>query len=137
MSAIQFFVIGKPEPQGSSRAFMVKGKPVITSANKNLKDWRTIIQLAAMEHAVMLDGPVAVYLVFVLPRPVSLPKKVHYHTKRPDIDKLARAALDALTGVFFKDDSQVTNLNVGKMYAGGLFPFPGVEIFVEPLGGDR
>lgn len=124
---VTFFVHGKPEPQGSSRAFMAGGRPIITSANKNLKDWRTIVALTAANHAHMFDGPVEVVLRFHLPRPVSLPKKITSHTKRPDVDKLARAALDALTGVFFKDDSQVIALEAYKDYAD---PFPGVDITV-------
>lgn len=126
---VTFFVHGKAEPQGSSRAFMAGGRPIITSANKNLKDWRTIVQLAAMEHAHMFDGPVEVVLHFHLPRPVSLPKKVTHNVKRPDVDKLARAILDALTGQFFKDDSQVVALEAYKHYAD---PFIGVDITVRP-----
>jgi crossover junction endodeoxyribonuclease RusA len=125
---VSFFVNGKPEPQGSTRAFMVAGKPIITSANKNLKDWRTIVQLAAMAHAHMIEGPVEVVLRFYLPRPVSLPKKVIHNVKRPDVDKLARSILDALTGVFFKDDSQVVALEAYKGYAD---PFIGVDITVR------
>ena len=33
---------------------------------------------------------------------------------RGDVDKLARAALDALTGVVYADDEQVTTLLAGK-----------------------
>lgn len=128
--SVSFFVNGTPAPQGSSRAFMAGGKPVITSANKNLKDWRTLVALAGMEHAKMLDGPVAVTLRFYLPRPVSLPKKTVEHTKRPDVDKLARAVLDSLTGLFFKDDSQVVRLLASKHYAD---PFCGVDISVREI----
>lgn len=127
--SVRFFVNGKPEPQGSSRAFVVGGKPVITSANRNLKDWRTIVQLTAAQHAQMFDGPVEVILHFYLPRPISLPKKVTRHTKRPDVDKLARSVLDSLTGVMFKDDSQVVALEAYKDYAD---PFIGVEVYVGP-----
>lgn len=127
--SVLFFVNGKPQPQGSTRAFMTGGKPVITSANKNLKDWRTLVALTAMGHAKMYDGPVEVILHFYLPRPASLPKKVTKHVKRPDIDKLARACLDSLTGVFFKDDSQVVALECYKDYAK---PFCGVEVYVGP-----
>ena len=126
--AITFFVHGKAEPQGSTRAFIVAGKPIITSANKNLKDWRTIVQLAAMNHAHMFDGAVEVVLHFHLPRPASLPKKVTHNVKRPDVDKLARACLDAMTGVFFKDDSQVVALEAYKHYAD---PFIGVKVTVS------
>ena len=35
---------------------------------------------------------------------------------KPDVDKLARAGLDAMTGVVFSDDAQVTEALVGKVY---------------------
>jgi Holliday junction resolvase RusA-like endonuclease len=35
---------------------------------------------------------------------------------KPDIDKLARAVLDCLSGTVIKDDSQVVILNVRKEY---------------------
>lgn len=40
---------------------------------------------------------------------------------RPDLDKLVRAILDAMTGLAFQDDGQVVALNAGKEYgnAGG------------------
>ena len=37
-------------------------------------------------------------------------------TVMPDVDKLARAALDALTGIVFKDDSQINRLIAVKGY---------------------
>ena len=37
-------------------------------------------------------------------------------TMAPDLDKLARAVLDALTGLAFDDDAQVTILNCEKRY---------------------
>lgn len=43
---------------------------------------------------------------------------------RPDLDKLIRAVLDAMTGVAFVDDAQVVALNVGKEYGNAA----GVEL---------
>jgi Holliday junction resolvase RusA-like endonuclease len=37
--------------------------------------------------------------------------------RRPDIDKLARSILDALTGLVWRDDGQVVILDVAKRYA--------------------
>jgi len=37
-------------------------------------------------------------------------------TRPPDIDKIARALLDALTGVAYADDAQVTELVISKAY---------------------
>ena len=63
-----------------------------------------------------------------MPRPKSAPKRsTPAAIKRPDIDKLARAVLDALTGVWLEDDSHVVCLRATKRIAlpGEL---PGVAI---------
>ena len=41
--ALNFTVYCHPEPQGSSKAFVVAGKARITSDNKNLKPYRQTI----------------------------------------------------------------------------------------------
>ena len=112
-----FFVHGLPVPQGSSRAFVVNGRAVVTSANRNLKDWRNLVSLRAQEFAKMHEGAIGIELQFFLPRPASLPKKVLHHMKKPDLDKLIRACLDSMTGIMFKDDSQVTSIQASKEYA--------------------
>lgn len=38
-------------------------------------------------------------------------------TKKPDIDNIAKIVLDALNKLAFKDDNQITKLNVEKMYS--------------------
>lgn len=74
---------------------------------------------------------VYVWIAFYMPRPASLPKRQTDMVKRPDIDKLGRACLDALTDVCFEDDSQVINLYMYKRYAGTLLtPEPGAHIEV-------
>lgn len=37
--------------------------------------------------------------------------------KKPDIDNIAKIVLDALNKLAFKDDNQITKLNVEKMYS--------------------
>lgn len=123
-----FVVRGIPVPQGSMRAFLPKGtkRPVVVHGKpKELSSWRHDIQHEAARSAKEVgllsptSGPVEVYLRFYLRVPKSLPKtKKKRPTKRPDIDKLARSALDALTGVIFEDDSQVCKLAATKSYAG-------------------
>ena len=118
MTVFEFFVPGEPKPKGSMRAFMVAGKPVLTSDNASLKDWHACVSgsLFALAGKSMLDGPVRVHLNFYLPKPKK-PKHAAHITK-PDLDKIVRATLDPLTGVLFKDDSQVTALWTTKEYAG-------------------
>lgn len=38
-------------------------------------------------------------------------------TKKPDSDNIAKSILDALNGIAYKDDSQIVELTVKKLYA--------------------
>lgn len=38
------------------------------------------------------------------------------YTKKPDVDNIAKAILDSLNGLAYKDDSQVSELTVLKIY---------------------
>ena len=39
------------------------------------------------------------------------------YTKKPDCDNIAKAVLDALNGIAYKDDRQITSLWIGKHYS--------------------
>lgn len=136
---ISFFVPGIPRPQGSKRAInhRTTGRPiVIESGGRPLVDWRGDIKreaIEAMGDDTPLDGPVGIWLGFRLPRPKSHPKtKITYPISRPDIDKLTRAVLDALTAVCYRDDAQITELLVFKEWA---VDQPGVRVKVANLAG--
>lgn len=138
---LSFCVFGIAQPKGSARAFMPKGAkfPVVTSDNPNLKAWENTIRGELQRVMKQTDGgtlaaiftaPVAVGLRFHLPRPKSR-KKAKYPTTKPDVDKLARAAIDALSGVAFKDDNQVVAVQARKVYAEGAAK---VEIIIDSWG---
>jgi crossover junction endodeoxyribonuclease RusA len=121
--SITFTVPGTPAPQGSKRAFRNRHSDRIqlVESSKTVGPWRERVALAAHSAAGgrnLLDGPITVLIDFVMPRPKSAPKtRTPAAVKRPDVDKLARACLDALTSVIFVDDAQVTNLHVTKRLA--------------------
>lgn len=75
-------------------------------------------------------GPTTVCVTFRFDRPKSLPKRVQAHLRKPDLDKLTRAVLDALTPVAWPDDAVVVSLVARKLYAlpGEL---PGALIVIE------
>lgn len=60
-----------------------------------------------------------------MPIPKSTPKSrkeamfegIIKHTKRPDVDNMAKAVLDALNGIAWEDDSQIARLSITKEYA--------------------
>lgn len=129
--SITFDVAGEPKPQGSKRAFVTKhGKAVLVeSAGEPLKDWRTTVTVIASNEIrrqtwTTVDGPVSVTLNFRMKEPAR--PKHPTPAVRPDLDKLVRAVLDALTSAgVWMDDSQVVNLTATKTYGQ-----PGVEVTV-------
>lgn len=138
---ISFTVWGTAQPKGSARAFVPKGwkRPIVTSDNPSLKAWeglvrgelqRVMAEFDTTAKAMLFDAPISVTLAFYLPRPKSAPRKVIYPTKRPDLDKCVRSTIDALSGVAFKDDTQVVAIAATKHYADGAAH---VAITVEPF----
>ena len=74
------------------------------------------------------EGPLWVQLRFNMRRPNShyrSGKYSHilkddapeYHVTKPDSDNLIKFVCDALNGVFYKDDSQITRIQAVKVYA--------------------
>ena len=133
---VMFRVAAIPQPKGSTKAFARRGggRPIVTSDNTKLKPWAQLVAQVAQQHVPALHpAGVRVTLDFVLPRPKSHPKRrTKPHCAKPDVDKLARGVLDALTGIAWGDDSQVTSLLATKRYARELEQ-PGVLV---SLGSD-
>ena len=115
-----YTITGNPVPQGRARAFTRPGmKGVRFYDPAQSKDWKSIIRFSVLRQDPerIIDGPVAVKAVFYLKRPVSLPRKVVFHTKKPDLDNLLKAVKDALKGICWTDDSQVVETTCRKDYA--------------------
>jgi len=120
-----FTVYAKPQPQGSIRAFMIGGKPRLTSDNKKLKPYRTSVAEGAMYYLgdrgidkpmAKQHEPVSIVFDFYLEKPKSMSKKRIRHTVKPDLDKLCRATFDSLKGVILHDDSIICDLSARKHY---------------------
>jgi Holliday junction resolvase RusA-like endonuclease len=132
---IRIDVLGTPAPKGSSRAFFKAGmkRAVIVKDNsERQKAWDGAVRQAALEvlgelaEPVYVERPLVVTIEFRMARPAG-----HWHpTKgglkpsappaprgKPDIDKLARTTLDALTGLAFDDDARIVDLITRKRYA--------------------
>lgn len=74
----------------------------------------TQVMRAAMRGRVMLDEPIVVVCHAVLPRPSSAPKRspgaIEAHTAPEDVDNIAKLAMDAASGVLYRDDHRVVGL---------------------------
>lgn len=126
MTLVSFLVVGEAVPQGSAKAFVVDGKARITHDNAATKEWRRRVRdraETALEGRPVLTGAVAIRLEIAFARPSTHFGKRGlrstarpYPSVRPDLDKLERAVLDALTGVAYRDDGQVVQISASKKY---------------------
>ncbi len=154
MTTISFSVFGEPKPQGSKRVVPIYSKagPVIRDGrvltrcvndNPKLGEWRQEIAHAArMAYSgPLLCGPLQVAMTFVRPRPSShfgsgrnaatlKPSSPDWPIARPDVLKLARAVEDSLSGVIYRDDSQIVDERLTKIF-GDCFR---VDVAVIELG---
>lgn len=87
-----------------------------------------------------LEGPLGLEFIAGMPIPASTSKRDREamlrgdiaHTKKPDLDNMAKQLKDAMTRAgFWHDDRQVVSLRCTKRYAA----VPGWEVAVYPLGG--
>lgn len=117
-------VSGIPAGQGNLRRSKGGG---LYESGKATRPWRLAIAATVAEFRgdePITREPVAMACRFTFIRPMSHTKKLGGLVKgapwamvrNPDLDKLARAVLDSLTGVLYGDDSQVVQLHLFKSY---------------------
>lgn len=128
MTAVQFTVLGVAAPQGSKTRTKWGS---MREDNPRTMPWRqevAAVAKKAMGGMDLLLGPVRLTVECLFPRPKS-----HYRTgkraadlkanapgwvhTKPDLSKLVRAIEDAMTGIVFRDDSQVCETHSRKTYS--------------------
>lgn len=123
---------GNPAPGGSKRGFYIaklKRVVITDAAGEKNKNWRACCAMAARSQysGEPLQGPLAVSMVFTMPRPQShygsgrnagvlKPNAPTLHTSTPDALKLARSTEDALSKIVWADDKQTALLSIEKRY---------------------
>jgi crossover junction endodeoxyribonuclease RusA len=123
---LRFTVYGDPATKGNLRRSPNGG---MYESNPRLALWRQKVAAAAgeaMGARPLYDEGLRLTLRYVLVRPaghwttkgeLSAEGRRHpYPDRKPDLDKLTRAVLDALTHVVWRDDARVVQLEVGKSY---------------------
>jgi Holliday junction resolvase RusA-like endonuclease len=100
--------VAKGRPRWDRRGFMVT--PALTRRFE-----RDVARAAAAyKPPSPLTGPLRVCLRFVFKPPVKWARD--HHTIKPDCSNLAKGVEDALNGIFWSDDSVITDLRVMKLY---------------------
>ena len=126
MNKLKFSV--KIKPKGKDRPrFRRIGNYVTTYTTKATKDYEETIKKAFLEQCEgQYDkeymGPIkmSIWALFEPPKSYSKKKKMELfdtpHLKKPDADNIAKAICDALNGIAWKDDSQISDLIIHKYY---------------------
>jgi|SRR5579875_860519 len=147
MFSIRIEVLGIPRPGGGKIAGFNKrtGKSFVRPDNPNTAVWRSDVQAAAIQQykGPLLAGAISMAYTFRFPRPKNhfrRGKNSHlmredapvWHTGTPDLTKIIRSTEDALTGIVWRDDSQVCLRTESKRYC-REDERPGVTIDIEEL----
>lgn len=143
---IEFVVFGSPGPQGSKKfvGTTKAGRGLMVESSKKVKPWRMDVkaqaEIAAASLGAPLDGPLAVSMVFTLPKPKSAPKtRKTWADKKPDLSKLARSTEDAISdaGLWADDARVVEYARLAKVFPGedpDALTAPGVRVRVWQMG---
>jgi Holliday junction resolvase RusA-like endonuclease len=132
VSSIEFIVAGRPQQRGSKRPVRNKktGATIMLDDNAKSKPWMAAVASAAseaMNGRPLLDGPLEISVVFLFKRPkshfyqrksgqVRRDDAPRWHASTPDLDKAMRAIGDAMTGVVYRDDAQISAATLVKQY---------------------
>lgn len=136
---VKFTILG--EPMGKERPrFRRVGNYVQTYTPTKTKNYETKVRDSYYRDNMNvrhLTGAIEAEIYGVFPIPVSTSKKLRAkmesgeepYTKKVDADNLAKIVLDALNGVAYEDDKQITKLTVTKVYGND----PRVEVTLREL----
>lgn len=126
MSEITFTVKGEPKAQARPKVYRNKYTGMIRAVDPSAEakdDFRVIAEQSAP--AVPWSGPVACFILAEFPflkahkrsNGELKPSAPKYKTSKPDADNIGKFVLDAMTGKFFEDDSQIVKLLITKTYS--------------------
>lgn len=117
-TAIRFFCPGLAKTAGSKRPITPKGwtRTILIDDCKKGADWKADLKAFALAaySGPPLEGPLELTCCFTMQRPKGHSGKnglktnaPTWHISKPDVLKLTRCLEDALTGILWRDDSQI------------------------------
>lgn len=132
---VTFIVEG--EPQGKARHRTTKSGHTYTPQKTVLYENKVKMCYESRTSNKVLQGPIRadIHAYYTIPKSKSnkikeqMRKNMIRPTKKPDSDNVAKAVLDSINGIAYKDDAYVVDLTVSKYYADEGF----VKIRLEEL----
>ena len=133
MSSICFTVPGKPQGKARARTgYNPKTKQVMSHTPDKTVLYENFIKTCYMQvtdKSFDNGQPLSISIVACFEPIKSISKKQRElmlqnkvrPTKKPDIDNIIKAVLDALNGIAYKDDTQVVQVMAQKKYADKAF----------------
>jgi len=136
---IEFTVPGRPVPMARPR---VTAHGTYTPEKCRIyKNYVASLARAAMRENKPMEGAVQchILLCFDVPKSYTKGKKLAaaHNVQKPigrntgDVDNHAKAVMDALTGIVWRDDSQVTRLSISKIFVSEIEPHTRVQIWTD------
>jgi Holliday junction resolvase RusA-like endonuclease len=95
---------------------------------KKSRDWKQLVKQYVREAVkessdeFPYEGPLRIWMKFVMPLPKSAhrkrkPPQEVWSIKKPDVDNLYKGIADAMEGIVYKNDSQISHLVIEKKTA--------------------
>lgn len=120
-----------------------KGRPRFTRTGHSYTPKETVAYERQIRDACKascakrIEGPVRIFIKAYMSIPASASKRMREDmrlniirpTKKPDIDNVIKAVLDALNGIAYADDKNVVYVGAAKWYA----EEPSLEITIEEV----
>ncbi len=142
VDAIKFFVEGPPvgQPRHSHRVIVPKdGRPAFVHlfipSDHPVHTFKEAVRIKAKlaYRGPLLTGPLRLTLLMLFRRPQHLKTGGRkWAPVKPDRDNVEKAICDALKGIVWKDDNQVCDGPIRKMYAASDEQC-GVEVMIEEI----
>ena len=129
MKKAELFIPGTPVAKGRPKF----GKYGHGYTPQKTREYEAYVRSYYKENCnIMFDGAIKITLTFYMPIPKSTSNKKKAqmalneikHIKRPDTDNMVKGITDAINGIAYKDDSQITTIYANKRYG----ELPGTEL---------
>lgn len=132
MQTISLILLGIPVPKARARTVTLPNGRRLTHTPAPTAQaeasWQATF-IASGQQPFPPETPLEITVTSYLPRPPSAPKRRVRPITRPDYDNLVKLVTDALQGLAFRDDSQVVDAHIHKVYV--TYPdYPRTELVI-------